>query len=65
VEGWRERVELGQSAWSVVENRRVAGGRVLQRHVLYLGNGARAGWHSRCGKHWIWGMHPKRINQFG
>jgi transposase len=23
--------------WSVVENRRVAGGRVLQRHVLYLG----------------------------
>jgi hypothetical protein len=23
--------------WSVVENRRVAGGRVIQRHVLYLG----------------------------
>ncbi len=23
--------------WSVVENRRIAGGRVLQRHVLYLG----------------------------
>src|SRR5258706_639849 len=23
--------------WSVVENRRVAGGRVVQRHVLYLG----------------------------
>jgi len=23
--------------WSVVENKRVAGGRVLQRHVLYLG----------------------------
>src|SRR5438309_11155872 len=23
--------------WSVVENRRVAGGRVAQRHVLYLG----------------------------
>ena len=23
--------------WSVVENRRVAGGRVLQHHVLYLG----------------------------
>ena len=23
--------------WSIVENRRVAGGRVLQRHVLYLG----------------------------
>ena len=23
--------------WSVVENRRLADGRVLQRHVLYLG----------------------------
>src|SRR5258708_11576841 len=23
--------------WSVVENQRVAGGRVVQRHVLYLG----------------------------
>ena len=23
--------------WSIVENRRVAGGRVIQRHVLYLG----------------------------
>lgn len=23
--------------WSIVENRRLAGGRVLQRHVLYLG----------------------------
>ena len=23
--------------WSVVENRRVSGGRVVQRHVLYLG----------------------------
>ena len=23
--------------WSVVENTRVAGGRVVQRHVLYLG----------------------------
>jgi hypothetical protein len=23
--------------WSVMENRRVAGGRVVQRHVLYLG----------------------------
>ena len=23
--------------WSVVENRRVAGGRIVQRHVLYLG----------------------------
>ena len=23
--------------WSVVENARVAGGRVVQRHVLYLG----------------------------
>ena len=24
-------------SWSIVENRRVAGGRVVQRHVLYLG----------------------------
>ena len=24
-------------SWSMVENRRVAGGRVVQRHVLYLG----------------------------
>jgi hypothetical protein len=24
-------------SWSVVENRRVSGGRVVQRHVLYLG----------------------------
>lgn len=23
--------------WSIAENRRVAGGKVLQRHVLYLG----------------------------
>jgi hypothetical protein len=23
--------------WSVVENKRVAGGHVVQRHVLYLG----------------------------
>jgi len=23
--------------WSIVENRRVSGGRVIQRHVLYLG----------------------------
>jgi hypothetical protein len=23
--------------WSIVENRRVTGGRILQRHVLYLG----------------------------
>jgi hypothetical protein len=25
------------SYWSVVENRRVSGGKVVQRHVLYLG----------------------------
>ena len=24
-------------SWSVVENQRVGGGRVVQRHVLYLG----------------------------
>lgn len=36
------------SYWSVVENRRVADGRVVQRHVLYLGelNGEQeAAWH--------------------
>ena len=34
-------------AWSVVENRRVEGGRVVQRHVLYLGeinDSQRAAW---------------------
>src|SRR3954467_15897836 len=33
--------------WSVVENRRVSGGRTVQRHVLYLGPSAssqRAAW---------------------
>jgi len=33
--------------WSVVENRRVADGRVVQRHVLYLGeinDAQRAAW---------------------
>ena len=33
--------------WSVVENRRVSGGRVVQRHVLYLGeinDGQRQAW---------------------
>ena len=25
------------STWSIVENRRSSGGRVVQRHVLYLG----------------------------
>lgn len=31
-EGWQ-----GTQLWSIVENRRFADGRVLQRHVLYLG----------------------------
>ena len=33
--------------WSIVENRRVGGGRTVQRHVLYLGeinDGQRAAW---------------------
>ena len=33
--------------WSIVENKRVAGGKVVQRHVLYLGeinDGQREGW---------------------
>jgi len=36
---YKERRKDGQQHryWSVVENTRVAGGRVVQRHVLYLG----------------------------
>ena len=33
--------------WSIVENRRVSGGRTMQRHVLYLGeinDAQRAAW---------------------
>jgi len=33
--------------WSIVENRRVSGGRIVQRHVLYLGeinDSQRAAW---------------------
>jgi hypothetical protein len=36
--------------WSVVENRRVGGGRIVQRHVLYLGeinDGQAAAWRRR------------------
>ena len=35
------------SYWSIVENKRVAGGRMVQRHVLYLGeisSSQAAGW---------------------
>src|SRR5690349_8531540 len=35
--------------WSIVEDKRVADGRTLQRHVLYLGeinDGQRAGWQN-------------------
>jgi len=39
--------------WSVVENKRVAGGRVVQKHVLHLGEinaprNSRGGAPSRC-----------------
>ena len=36
---YKDRRKDGQQHryWSVVENTRVAGGRVVQRHVLYLG----------------------------
>ncbi len=47
-------------AWSVVENRRVEGGRVVQRQVLYLGeinDSQRAGWSgcdsNRCRVGWV------------
>jgi hypothetical protein len=33
----REKDGKTHDYWSVVENKRVAGGRVVQRHVLYLG----------------------------
>jgi len=37
----------GHRYWSIVENRRVSGGRTVQRHVLYLGeinDSQRAAW---------------------
>jgi len=33
----RKKDDKAHDYWSVVENKRVAGGRVVQRHVLYLG----------------------------
>ena len=33
----RKKNGKGHRTWSIVESRRVAGGRVVQRHVLYLG----------------------------
>ena len=45
--------------WSVVENRRVSGGRVVQRQVLYLGelnDNQRAGWIRTIEA--IWGEKP-------
>jgi hypothetical protein len=35
--GTRKKDAKQHRYWSIVENRRLAGGRVLQRHVLYLG----------------------------
>ena len=36
---WKIRQKNGKEhrTWSIVENQRVAGGKVVQRHVLYLG----------------------------
>ena len=34
--------------WSIVENRRVRGGRTVQRHMLYLGEVSKA---ARVGEH--------------
>ncbi|RIJ89837.1 MAG: hypothetical protein DB853_13225 [Candidatus Brocadia sp.] len=46
--------------WSVVENRRVSGRRVVQRQVLYLGelnDNQRAGWVRTIEA--LWGAKPK------
>ncbi|MFO1083154.1 MAG: IS1634 family transposase [Reyranellaceae bacterium] len=43
----RKKDGKSHSYWSIVENKRVAGGRVVQRHVLYLGeisSSQAAGW---------------------
>ena len=43
----RKKDGKSNSYWSIVENKRVAGGRVVQRHVLYLGeisSSQAAGW---------------------
>lgn len=50
--------------WSIVENRRVAGGRVLQRHVLYLGeiNGSQEeAWHKSIEIFEDGAPHPKTV----
>ncbi len=46
--------------WSVVENRRVSGRRVVQRQVLYVGelnDNQRAGWVRTIEA--LWGKNPK------
>jgi hypothetical protein len=46
----RRKDDKDHRAWSVVENRRVHDGRVVQRQVLYLGeinDSQRAAWRSR------------------
>ena len=53
--------------WSIVENRRVSGGRTVQRHVLYLGeinDGQRAAWCRTIEAFDEGGEHARQIALF-
>jgi hypothetical protein len=53
--------------WSIVEAKRVSGGRVLQRHVLYLGeiNGAQErAWHKSIEVFEEGAEHPRTLRLF-
>ena len=53
--------------WSIVENKRVSGGRVLQRHVLYLGeiNSAQElAWHTSIEVFEDGAEHPRSLRLF-
>ena len=53
--------------WSIVENRRVSGGRTVQRHVLYLGeinDNQRAAWCQTIEAFDEGGQHARQIALF-
>ena len=53
--------------WSIVENRRVAGGRTVQRHVLYLGeinDTQRAAWCRTIEAFEEGGQQPRQVALF-
>jgi hypothetical protein len=57
----------GHPYWSIVENRRVTDGRILQRHVLYLGelNGVQeASWHRTVELFSSDGKTPHQVSLF-